>query len=110
MINTLIHTLKPLLLLTGIITLMCFASQATAQDTWQEQQLFNPSQSQLKMEERGRVMIYDGFTDKQIVQAMDSQFDRVDSMMFVRTIITNDEGNAMLDDETGEFLVEDDGC
>lgn len=108
--NTLIHTLKPLLLVTGIIILLCSASQATAQDRWQEQQLFNPSQSQLKMEKRGRVMIYDGFSDKQVTQAMDTQFDRVGSMMFVRTIITNDEGNAMHDNETGEVMVEDDGC
>lgn len=108
--NTLTHTLKPPLLVTGIITLMCSTSQATAQDAWQERQLFNPSQSQQNMEKRGRIMIYDGFTDKQVAKAMESQFDRVESMMFVQTIITDDEGNAVLDDETGELMIEDDGC
>jgi hypothetical protein len=55
-------------------------------------------------------MIYDGLTDKQIAKAMDTQFDRIESMMFVRTIVTNDEGNAVRDSETGQVIVEDDGC
>jgi hypothetical protein len=41
---------------------------------------------------------------------MDTQYDRIESMMFVRTIVTNDEGNAMHDSETGQVIVEDDGC
>ena len=61
-----------------------------------------PFGSQLKLEQRGRIMIYDGMTDTQITKAMDTQFDRIESMMFVRTIVTNNE--------TGELMVEDDGC
>jgi hypothetical protein len=66
--------------------------------------------SQLNLEQRGRIMIYDGLTDKQIAMALDTQFDRIESMMFVRTIVTNDEGDAMRDNETGQVIVEDDGC
>jgi len=107
--NTLTHTLLPLVQVTGIITLLCAAGPAAAGD-WQEKLLLNPPDSQLNLEQRGRIMIYDGLTDKQIAMAMDTQFDRIESMMFVRTIVTNDEGNAMHDNETGQVIVEDDGC
>jgi hypothetical protein len=109
MTSMLIHPLQPLVLITGIATLLCAAGQVAAGD-WQEKMLFNPPDSQLKLEQRGRIMIYDGLTDKQVAMAMDAQFDRIESMMFVRTIVTNDEGNAVHDNETGQVIVEDDGC
>jgi hypothetical protein len=49
-------------------------------------------------------------TDKQVAKALDTQFGRIESMIFVRTIVTNDEGNAVHDNETGQVIVEDDGC
>ena len=106
--NTLTKTSYPLIFVTGITMLLC-AGLAAAGD-WQEKLLFSPADSQLKMEQRGRIMIYDGFTDRQIAMAMDTQFNRIESMMFVRTIITNDDGNAVVDSETGQVVVEDDGC
>ena len=107
--NTLTHTLNSLVLAAGFTTLLCAAGPPAAGD-WQEKLLFTPPDSQLKLEQRGRIMIYDGLTDKAIAKALDSQFDRIESMMFVRTIITNDEGNAVRDSETGQVVVEDDGC
>lgn len=107
--NTLTNTLYPLVLITGITTLLCTAETSAAGD-WQEKLLFNPPDSQLKAEQHGRIMIYDGLKDTQISQAMDTQFDRIESMMFVRTIVTDDEGEAAHDTETGQVIVEDDGC
>lgn len=107
--NTQTHNLQTLLLATCIATLLCTAGPAAAGD-WQEKLLFNPPESQLKLEQRGRIMIYDGLTHKQIAKAMDTQFDRIESMMFVRTIVTDGEGNTMHDIVTGEVMVEDDGC
>ena len=93
-----------------VILLLGFLVSAEARDNWQEQMLFNPSANQLKLEKDGRIIIYDGLKDTQVSQAMDTQFDRVQSMMFVRTVATDSEGEIMVDEETGEEIVEDDGC
>ena len=107
--TTLTHTIHTAVLTSAITALLLGSAPATAGD-WQEKMLLNPSDSQLKLEQRGRVMIYDGLTDKQIASAMDAQFDRIESMMFVRTIVTDEQGEAERDTETGEVIVEDDGC
>jgi hypothetical protein len=80
-----------------------------AEGMWQERMLFNPPASQLELEKRGRIVIYDGLKDTQITQAMDTQFDRIQSMMFVRTVV-NTEGETLRDEETGTVVIEDDGC
>lgn len=107
MITSSNHLLIPI---TVTILLLGIAEPTQARDSWQEKILFSPPASQLELEKRGRIMIYDGLKDTQITQAMDTQYDRIESMMFVRTIVTNDEGNAVHDSETGQVIVEDDGC
>ena len=81
-----------------------------ALDSWYRQLLTRPSESQLQAERSGLVRIYDGLTDVQVGQAMDSQFNRIQHMMFVRTIVTDASGLAKSDPETGGVQVEDDGC
>ncbi|MCP4043868.1 MAG: hypothetical protein GY731_18250 [Gammaproteobacteria bacterium] len=76
---------------------------------WQLNMLFHPSTSQLKTEDKGWVSIYSEITDRDVERAMDQQFDRIEHMMFVRTVLTNDTGEAMLDD-SGNLLIEEDGC
>lgn len=86
------------------------AGPTQAGQSWQEKMLFNPPTSQLEREQRGSIMIYDGLRDAQITRALDTQFDRIQSMMFIRTIVTDSAGEAVHDEETGEVVVEDDGC
>jgi hypothetical protein len=86
------------------------AVTAGSEDDWQLSMLFAPTLQQLKMESEGRVFIYDGLTDAQVGQAMDGQFGRVQSMMFVRTVVTNTQGTPLREPDTGELVVEDDGC
>lgn len=74
---------------------------AGADDRFQENALFNPSQSQLTAEARGRVMIYDGLDNDAVERALDTQFERIEHMMFIRIRKTQPDG---------EVLVEDDGC
>lgn len=77
---------------------------------WQLGLLFNPGVHQLDVERRGRVVIYDGLHSADIDRALDDQFDRIDSMMFTGTVITDTRGVPVTDPETGEVMVEDDGC
>ena len=80
-------------------------------DSWQERILFNPTPAQLDMEKsRGRIMIYEGLKDVQVAEAMDSQFDRIEHMMFTGTVVTDEQGEVLIDEETGNAVTEDDGC
>jgi hypothetical protein len=53
---------------------------------------FEPTQADLNVEARGRLMIYDGLTDKEVERAFDEQFDRLQHMMFIRVVMTDDSG------------------
>jgi hypothetical protein len=56
------------------------------------------------------VTIYSGFTDVQVEQAMEQQFDRVEHMMFVSTVVTAADGEPKKDKRSGTVQTEDDGC
>jgi len=77
---------------------------------WQRDKLFQPSERDLAREDAGKVHIFDGMKDSDIELAMQTQFDRVASMMFVRTIVTDDSGAPLRDEVTGDYVVEDDDC
>ena len=62
-------------------------------EDWQLAMLFDPSAAQLKVEERGRVFIYDGIKSTDVQRVMDSQFHRLDNMMFVRTQFVSADGS-----------------
>ncbi len=99
----------PVSVVTGLL-LFGLAGPTEAENGWQQRMLFNPPASQLKLEKPGRIVIYDGLRDTQITQAMETQFDRVQSMMFVRTITGDAEDETPRDAETDTVVVEDDGC
>lgn len=84
-----------------ICQLWSTAALSAFEGDWQLAMIHNPSSAQLKVEERGRVYIYDRLPDTEVELAMNTQFDRLDSMMFVRTKVVNPEG---------EPEVADDGC
>ena len=92
------HAAKNTLLasLLALITTPVFAV-----DNYQINSLLTPSESLLNAEARGRIMIYDGLQIAMVDKAMDEQFNRIDSMMFVR--IQHTKAN-------GKVEVEDDGC
>jgi hypothetical protein len=84
------------------LALGCLTSATGAladQRDWQQAMLHNPSAAQLKMERRGRVFIYDGLEETEVNQAMDTQFGRLDSMMFIRTKKTAEGGDQIADDD-----------
>lgn len=107
-------------LLAGIGSVGSLAETATgtgdwdaSEHAWQLQLLFEPRASQLKSEQRGRVFIYSDLTDSVVDRAMDEAFDRIEHMMFVRTVRTDENGEVeMAVNNDGELVavVEDDGC
>jgi len=107
---TIDKTIHRLLLAFAGTAMLIGITGAGAADKWQERVLLDPPQSQLDAESRGRIMIYDGMTDAQIEQAMDTHFERIESMMFVGTVRTDEQGEVVRDTQTGVVLVEDDGC
>jgi hypothetical protein len=101
-----------------ILSLCCIftslsASIATAETDhrgWQLDRIHAPTGQQLVREQAGRVSIFDGLRDSDVELAMDIQFDRVASMMFVRTVVTDDTGTPRRDQHNGGYILEDDDC
>ncbi len=79
-------------------------------ERWQLKRLYEPARMQLILEQKGRVFIYEGLTDKQISRVMDQQFGRLENMMFIGTVVTNEQGEPKSDPKTGLIMKEDDGC
>ena len=74
---------------------------AIAEDSFQMNALFSPSQAQLRAEARGHIMIYDSLDEQVVERALDEQYERIENMMFTR--IRHAEPD-------GDVSVEDDGC
>lgn len=96
------------------LTLVMSSPQAAYSDAlysrWQMQRLLHPGEAQLKQESRGRVFIYEGLKDKEVNRVMREQFERIDSMMFVGTIVTDKSGKPKRDPKSGNVMFEDDDC
>lgn len=72
--------------------------------------LFAPVPAELAAEAAGRVYIYEGLRDADVERALEEAFERVGSMMFIRTKLTDDSGEVRRNPETGDEIVADDGC
>ena len=107
--NTKIKNVLFILAISSVLSHSALADD-DSQQSWQLSLLFNPGDHQHEMERRGRVFIYDGLRDTVVEQALYEQYDRIEGMMFVNTVVTDDDCVPLTDPETGELLVEDDGC
>lgn len=75
---------------------------------FQLEQLLDPTNEQLYMENDGQVFIYDGLKDSDIQLALDNQQHRMHSMMFVNVVWTDESGQPIVDPFTGEIVTDDD--
>ncbi len=76
-----------LIIFAGIAANLLFQDSlaAEAADSWNLKQLHKPSPGLRDRESAGRITIYDGVMIAEVDKAMDLQFDRIGSMMFIRT-------------------------
>jgi hypothetical protein len=102
--RALIH---PLLVALSSVTLAAAAADVSDIEL---RRLFEPSTSERAAEAKGEIYIYEGLRDIDIQRAMDEEFGRVENMMFIRTIKTDETGKTARDPETGEAVASDDGC
>lgn len=79
-------------------------------ENWQQRRLMQPTPDELHWEQAGNVMIYDGLTDHQVATAMDRHFNRIQAMMFTRVVVTDETGTPKEDPDTGQTIIENDGC
>jgi len=95
----------------GVMSVALFICACSTQpQTWQQRRLNYPTKAELQWERNNHVMIYEGMKDTEVNHALDAHFNRVQSMMFVNTVVTDDKGNPLKDPESGEVVTEKDGC
>ncbi len=95
----------------AILTCLSVSANSDANyHEWQLKKLLRPTPVERLSERKGRIFIYDGLHDKDIETALDTEFGRVENMMFVRSVVTDDSGLPKRDKITGESITEDDGC
>jgi hypothetical protein len=74
-------------------------AQSASAEGFQERRLLAPTAAEERMERQGRVHIYDGLHEETVDRAMDTQFDRVQNMMFVGTRHTTETGEVYADND-----------
>lgn len=96
-----------------ILVCLATASPVLAADVRQIElrRLFEPTPAELRAEQAGRIYIYEDLRDTDVARAMEQEFDRIESMMFIRVQRTDGKGEVMTDPESGvPMMISDDGC
>lgn len=75
------------------------AIPASAVDSYRERVLFSPGSEILQAEARGRIMIYDELKNETVEKALNDQFDRIENMMFIRTVYVHENGEYSVDND-----------
>jgi hypothetical protein len=99
-----------LIVASSLIAVTVTAAAASDIRDIQMRRLFEPTPAERAQERNGRIYIYESLTQDDIEHAMDAEFDRVESMMFIRVPKTDESGKVMRDQDSGEVITEDDGC
>ena len=73
--------------------------RASALEVTSSARVLAPTATEERLERHGRVYIYDGLRESDVDWALDTQFERIDSMMFVRTIRVTEAGELEMDSD-----------
>ena len=94
--------------LAGLLLLGRDARAADVRDI-ELRRLFEPTTAEQRAERSGRIYIYEGLRESDVARAMAEQFDRVDSMMFIRVQrpVQQTEPKSK---EPVEYQTQNDGC
>jgi hypothetical protein len=97
---------------SSVIGTLIFDPLAQAKDLRdiELRRLFEPTSAEVRAEQEGRIYIYEGLKETDIVRAMQEQFQRLDSMMFIRvqptpTPVQKDKGS-----DSAPVYYQNDGC
>jgi hypothetical protein len=85
------------------------APPQTSLEQWLLRRLNAPTDREREHERKGHVYIYDGLTDREVDQALDRHFDRIQYMMFLGTLRTDPAGEIRRQ-ENGNVETETPGC
>lgn len=105
--------------LTGILPASAADPSADANlEQWLLRRLNEPTVRERAHEREGRVYIYDGLTDREVDQALNAHFDRIEYMMFMGTRKTGptdsagtvQKNGAVQDAAPGNAETESPGC
>ncbi len=72
--------------------------------------LLEPTAAEVRAEHAGRVYIYDGLQETDIARAMQEQFERLDSMMFIRVQPASAPPQQNQGGEPAPVYYQNDGC
>jgi hypothetical protein len=78
-------------------------------DRWQVRRLMQPTPAEIEREKKGEVFIYENLKDTEVKAALQQQFNRIQNMMFVGTVKTDEAGEVRRDPDTNAPVVEDNG-
>lgn len=92
-------TISTAFVIASLISGIPFAAQADASAQWQEGRLLHPSAAQRTAEQSGSVVIYDQLDEALVDTALDSQFERIENMMFIRVQHPQPDGEVVEDDD-----------
>ncbi len=108
--------MKKVVLCSVLSLWVAWSSTVKAEETgstveeWQLDLIYYPSASMLEREAKGFVFIYDGLSEDMVDKILDDRYDRIEYMMFTRVKKTDNNGDTMIDPETGDDILVDEGC
>lgn len=99
---------------TALMCAVPVGAAETSADTslhqWELRRLNEPTERERAHERAGNVYIYDGLTDREVDQALNAHFDRIDYMMFIGTRKTAPADDPANSNAQGNGETESPGC